>query len=146
MSAAPGPVRISSYVLLCRDTSLLLCRLSAQVPGSAGRWTLPGGGIDFGEHPEQAAIRETFEETGLRIAIAEVAFVDSEVFRFSSGPSQAIRIVYWGRLIGGSLRNEANGSTDLCKWIPFSEVETTPMVSLARRAMDYLNDSVSVAR
>jgi 8-oxo-dGTP diphosphatase len=30
-------------------------------------WVLPGGGIDEGETPEEAAVREFFEETGLRV-------------------------------------------------------------------------------
>lgn len=33
------------------------------------RWSLPGGAIEPGETPEETAIRETFEETGLRVAI-----------------------------------------------------------------------------
>ncbi len=32
-------------------------------------WVTPGGGIEDGESPEDAAIRETFEETGYRVAI-----------------------------------------------------------------------------
>ncbi len=30
-------------------------------------WTLPGGGVNRGEDPEHAAIREAFEETGLKV-------------------------------------------------------------------------------
>lgn len=33
-------------------------------------WVLPGGGIDPGETPEEAVIREVFEETGLQVEIA----------------------------------------------------------------------------
>jgi len=32
-------------------------------------WVLPGGGIDFGETPENAVVREVFEETGLKVEI-----------------------------------------------------------------------------
>ena len=31
-----------------------------------GRWTLPGGGVDDGEKPEKAAVRELYEEAGLK--------------------------------------------------------------------------------
>lgn len=33
-------------------------------------WVLPGGGIEAGESPEEAAVREVEEETGLRVKIA----------------------------------------------------------------------------
>lgn len=32
-------------------------------------WVLPGGGIDAGESPEEAALRETLEETGFSVKI-----------------------------------------------------------------------------
>jgi 8-oxo-dGTP pyrophosphatase MutT (NUDIX family) len=32
-----------------------------------GLWELPGGGLDFGETPLQAVVRETYEETGISI-------------------------------------------------------------------------------
>lgn len=35
------------------------------IPPKIGQWCLPGGFIELGETPEQGAIRELFEETGL---------------------------------------------------------------------------------
>lgn len=56
------------YCRIERDGAVLLLR---RAPGVflAGRWELPGGGIEPGEHPEHAAIREVAEETGLRIEV-----------------------------------------------------------------------------
>lgn len=38
-------------------------------------WTFPGGIIDAGETPKQAAVRETFEEVGIKINPSDVLFV-----------------------------------------------------------------------
>jgi 8-oxo-dGTP diphosphatase len=38
-----------------------------------GRWSTPGGHLDFGEAPAAAAVRETLEETG--VAVHDVEFV-----------------------------------------------------------------------
>src|ERR1043165_5710521 len=74
-----GPLRITrpaAYGLLWRDGKVLLCRTS---PGhlGVGRWTLPGGGIVFGEAPEAGAIREVEEETGLITEITGVPVIIS---------------------------------------------------------------------
>ena len=78
--------------------------------------TLPGGGIDFGEHPEAGAIRELREETGLAGRIEELLAVDS-MFR----PARPARrratttasASSTGRHIeGGTLTHETNESTD----------------------------------
>ena len=53
-------------------------------------FVFPGGGIDPGETPEQAAIREAREETGLEVAlerlVAEVNFRGSPQFFFLAHP------------------------------------------------------------
>lgn len=38
-----------------------------------GTWALPGGALDVNETPEQGALRETFEETGIDISRVEIA-------------------------------------------------------------------------
>ncbi len=52
-----------SVILLRKKQVLLILRDDIPV------WTLPGGGIEKGETPENAAIRECFEETGLKTVI-----------------------------------------------------------------------------
>ena len=58
-----NPQRLScGVVILSPQREVLLCHVAGQ-----NHWDLPKGGIDAGETPLQAALRETFEETGLRL-------------------------------------------------------------------------------
>jgi len=53
-------IMIGSGVLLLRDNQVLLQRRKDN-----GLWSIPGGSLEPGESLEEAAIRETYEETGL---------------------------------------------------------------------------------
>ena len=112
--------RVGAYAI-CTDAAgrLLVCRLAPGYP-STGAWTLPGGGVEFGEHPDAAVIRELREETGLDGAIERVAIVSSSTFPKPSsrpGPLHAVAILYRVRITGGSLTVEVGGSTDACEWM-----------------------------
>lgn len=50
--------------IVFRDDGAVLLVQRGRAP-SAGTWSLPGGRIERGETPEQAAVREVREETGL---------------------------------------------------------------------------------
>jgi len=132
----PRLQRVASYVVCLDEQSrLLLCRLT-DVTNRPGWWTLPGGGVEFGEHPEAAALRELDEETGLQGRLGELLCVDSV-----AGPVQdeegatiemhRIRFVYRAEIVGGELRDEIGGSSDRAQWFGRNEVAAIDLVDVA---------------
>jgi mutator protein MutT len=63
-------------VTVCGDSDgracFLITRRSSKLKRHAGQWALPGGRIEPGETPEQAALRELTEEIGLVIPDSDV--------------------------------------------------------------------------
>ena len=50
-----------------KDAAIILTLRSNKLKNHSGQWALPGGRIDKGETPEQAALRELSEEVGLTL-------------------------------------------------------------------------------
>src|SRR5512145_607252 len=42
-------------------------------------WGIPGGGLDYGEQPDEAAVRELFEETGMKVEVKKLLFIKTWV-------------------------------------------------------------------
>jgi len=132
----PGRTRVGGYALCTDDEGrVLLARLSA-IEIDVGAWTLPGGGIQFGEHPDAAAVRELEEETGYVGEIEAVAGVFSHVYRQSraAGGSDLhfLGILYHMRLVGGRLRDEVDGTTDTARWFRRDELGDVRLVEIAQ--------------
>ena len=62
----------SAAVIFNEHRQILLVKLTYQ---RFHPWGLPGGGLDYDEQPEDAVVRELFEETGLTIEIEKFLFV-----------------------------------------------------------------------
>ena len=123
--------RVSAYGLLLQENKILLCRLAGRSFGNQGKWTLPGGGIEFAEEPEAAMVREVQEETGLAVKAAGLAGIDSFLVERDDLQHHGIRIVYHTTEISGTLRFEQNGTTDRCEWFSYEDTRKLPLVSLA---------------
>ena len=125
----PKVQRVAAYGLILRDGQILLTRLASRI-STDERWHLPGGGVDHGEEPRQALVREIREETGLAAEVGETARIYS-----AHRPSmwrqgrrwdyQALRIVYdaWVPVDSPEPRVvEVDGSTVDVAWHPIAEV------------------------
>ncbi len=125
----PKVQRVAAYGLVLRDGRILLTRLARRISADE-RWHLPGGGVDHGEDPRDALVREIREETGLPAEVGETARVYS-----AHRPSmwrqgrrwdyQALRIVYdaWVPADAPEPRVvEVDGSTVDVAWHPVADV------------------------
>jgi len=73
-----------------------------------GKWALPGGFVEYGEKTDDAAVREVFEETGLKTTIDKLIAVYSDPNRDPRG--HTITVVYKLDIKGGELKSGDDAS------------------------------------
>jgi ADP-ribose pyrophosphatase YjhB (NUDIX family) len=136
--------RVAAYAVILRDEHILLSRLAKRLT-SKELWTLPGGGLEHGEDPRDAVVREVHEETGLDVHIGETAHVYSFHQRNTwrqgrRADAHALRIVYDGWVPVDSPEPhvvEVDGSTMDAAWKPLAAVldGSVPVVSLVTEVL-----------
>ncbi|WP_370249939.1 NUDIX domain-containing protein [Nocardioides sp.] len=136
--------RVAAYAVIIRDGEILLSRLAPRV-SRRELWTLPGGGIDHGEHPRDAVVREVYEETGLRAEVGETVrpfslHLPDDWREGRRVDAHSLRLVFEGRVPAGSPPPrvvEVDGSTMASAWHPLADVldGTVPTVALVGEAL-----------
>ena len=115
--------RLAAYAVCLRPGSgegdeILLARWGSR-DRTDRHWTLPGGKVEHGEDPIDGVVREVKEETGYDVEVEALLGVDS---RQPRPEHHNIGVYYLVRIVGGELRHETDGSTDLAEWVRQDEV------------------------
>ena len=135
--------RVGCYAWIERDGAVLLSRWRGMTlpDGRVARpgWTLVGGGIEPGETPEQAAVREVGEESGYAVRLTGVLTTDAWSGVDDRDPTgqavwQAVRVVFTAEVESGELTVETDGSSDDVRWVPLEELAALPCLSLVDTA------------
>jgi 8-oxo-dGTP diphosphatase len=115
--------RIGAYGL-CRDDGRVLLARSSDKSDFPGVWQIPGGGLEHGEPPAHALVREYREETGLEIEVGRPIAVLASVreLRDIDLAWHFDLIVYAVRVRRGTLRREVAGTSDDVAWFDKREL------------------------
>ena len=139
MTTLPERQRVAAYGVARRGNEILLTRASRST-GVPGTWWLPGGGLHFGESPEQALVREFMEETGLNAHTGSLLDVVSDVTDLvrESVRLHSVRLVYRVEVGEGTPRTEDHGSTDEVLWVSMEDLEALQLIPWLRPVLDKL--------
>jgi 8-oxo-dGTP diphosphatase len=110
-------------------------RIAAILPPNAPKEypaALPGGHGEYGESPEEAAVREAYEETGFHVAITELL---GWGFNKNAGyPGPMLHFYYEAKAIGGCSRDSEEGRVQVYRLDQFPPI--SPQRGGSRKTME----------
>lgn len=126
----PPVPRVAVGALVIKAGAVLLVK-RGKAP-SDGKWAIPGGSVELGETLQQAAEREIFEETGIRIRAAEPVYLFDfiERNRHDSIRFHYVIIDLAAEYLGGKIK--PGDDADQAAWIPFAELKELDMNATTR--------------
>jgi ADP-ribose pyrophosphatase YjhB (NUDIX family) len=151
MGSLPQRQRVAAYAVILRDNRILLSRLSKAVTRDE-LWTLPGGGLDHGEDPRNAVVREVYEETAHTLVAPRLVDVGSAHFvgRSPRGRLEdfhGIRIVYLADV--EQVREpevlDVGGSTSAAAWVPLDRLDDLRLTGWLRPLLARVLDRPGLA-
>jgi ADP-ribose pyrophosphatase YjhB (NUDIX family) len=134
---------VGTELLLLPSVSVLVKdddgRLMLVRHADSGLWGLIGGAVEVDERPEEAAVRETEEETGLLVEPTRlVTVLGGPGFRvtYPNGDETAyVTIVYEARVRGGVERADGDETTEL-GWFRIEDLRTIDLGTVARATFE----------
>jgi ADP-ribose pyrophosphatase YjhB (NUDIX family) len=126
-------LRVAAYAVVAVDGRVLLTEMSQNTP-IPGQWVLPGGGLDHGEAPIDAVVREVREETGHVLRDVRLADVGSHRFTARSPRGrledfQSLQVVYTAGVeqVLEPVVLDIGGSTARAAWVALADLAKLPI-------------------
>lgn len=145
LAAEAAPVvrqRLAAYGIVLSARGLLATQFS-DLTAVPGLWGLPGGGINPGESPHQALIREVAEETAQEPDISHLLDVQTDHW-IGRSPARVIEDFHAVRIIYAAscphpfdpVVNDSGGTTADAEWVPLERWTHMPWSSGAKALLD----------
>ena len=130
----PTAPRVAVGAVVIKAGTVLLVK-RGKAPAN-GQWAIPGGRVELGETLQQAAEREIFEETGIRIRAAQPVYTFDLIERDRHG---GIRFHYViidleSEYIGGRLK--PGDDADEAAWVPFEKLKSLALNAATRTFLE----------
>lgn len=111
------PLFMPSVAVMVRDGDRVVVGRHRDV----GTWVIPGGALEPGELPADAAVREVWEETGLEVRLTGIhgvyAGTDDHRVTYPNGDVvDYVAMVFDAEVVGGELPSETDELTEL-RWV-----------------------------
>ena len=129
-------ILVPTVAVLARDVEgrLLLVR-----DAESGRWSCPGGIVEPGELPADAAVRETWEESGVKVELVRIAGVFGGAAcatTYRNGDRLAyVATVFDARAVGGVPRGDGSETVD-ARFFAADEIADLPLKGSTRTFLD----------
>ena len=124
--------RPSAYAVVIRNGKLLLAK------EASGSYGLPGGGIELGELPQDAVLREVKEETGIIVAHPKPLSFASNFFALTGSSKdkyvESLLLYYRCEFVGGELSLQYLPAVDrpfhdAPEWLPLEQLGNIKLAS-----------------
>lgn len=116
--------RLGAFALIFNDNGeILLCHRR-----DIDAWNLPGGGVEHGESPWEAAVRETREEVGLTVEVVRLAGV------YSKPDQKDVVFSFVCRIVGGEI--VTSDEADDARYFPVQQLPANTLPKQAQRIQD----------
>jgi 8-oxo-dGTP diphosphatase len=115
----------SAFVVVVEEDRLLLVRRC-----DSGMWELPGGRVDVGETAVEAAVRETVEEAGVRVAVTGLVGVFTDTQLVVHAPDGEVRqqfaVLFSATAVGGVPHGDLHETSEAA-WVTVADLADLPM-------------------
>jgi 8-oxo-dGTP diphosphatase len=118
-------------VVIVKDNKIAIIKRGNE-PGK-GKWSIPGGLVELGEHIEQSVIREAKEETCLEVRDPRLVDVVDTVDLDEEGKIKYHYVIvdYLVKVVGGEIA--AASDAEELRWVSFDEVEAYVLTASFRQ-------------
>lgn len=108
----------TSSAIIVKENQVLLGRRS--VEPSKGMWDIPGGFLEYGEHPEDGVKREALEETGLDVEIQDMLGIFMDRYKHGDYEEATLNIAYIVNVRGG--KEKPGDDLEELQWFSVDEL------------------------